>query len=167
MKTVLDRLEEELLQNPETTFSGKCKNVVFGWGAYMLWVTFMLGFYKLLIPEFGDIRLIYGFNPSDGYLFVTSCIFAPLFEEIVFRLVPLQIARIFNKGRITLLVILFSSLLFGYGHALGVWAIPIQGIGGLLFCYVYLKNGYSYSSSVIMHFLINFSLFFKHIINNL
>lgn len=101
------------------------------------------------------------------YIFY-SCICAPVFEELIFRHIPLQTAKLIYdpnsaKGlKLTVLVILMSSFIFGWGHGRGWDSVILQGFLGVGFCYVYLKNGYSYWSSVILHSLYNlFWLFTK------
>ncbi len=152
---ILDKIELDLL-TPETTILGKIKNIIFGATTYIIWATFILTLYKLFIPEFNNIKLQF-FPPSQIYQFFSMCIFAPLAEEALFRL-PLSLIKTIPIEKITLFFIVFSSLLFGYVHH-GIWSIPIQGVAGLIFCYVYLKNNYSYISSVSMHFLINLYYF--------
>lgn len=86
---------------------------------------------------------------------------APFLEELMFRAIPLELSKIINIPKLTLLIIIAASLWFGMGHAYGKWNVPIQGVGGVVLCYVYIKNGYSYLSIVAMHFLINLTYFLK------
>lgn len=159
MKNILDKIEKELLYTPETTPLGKFKNIVFGAAMYITWATLILWIYKNTIPEFKNIELSF-YRSSIQLTFFSMCVFAPLVEETLFRLGPLQLVKNIQSERITLIVILLSSIIFGYVHH-GVWSIPVKGIAGILFCYVYLKNGYSYISSVFCHFLVNFYYFLK------
>ena len=91
---------------------------------------------------------------SPEFMFVVACIFAPLFEELVYRQ-HLSVVKYIKIPGILIYAVLLSSYLFGEAHSLGVWSVPVQGVAGLIFCYVYIKNGYSYVSSVLMHFMIN------------
>jgi len=158
MRNLIGKLELELLHTPETTTLGKIKNIIFGAAAYIMWATFILFIYKSFIPEFGTIKLQFMFVESTIHSFISMCILAPLVEEVFFRK-PLSLLKKFEHEKIILLYVLFSSTLFGYIHSQGAWSVPIQGVAGLLFCYVYLKNGYSYISSVACHFLVNFYYF--------
>lgn len=94
--------------------------------------------------------------------FFFACIFAPLWEELAFRHAPMLIAKHFNKAskkvNLTWPVVIISSVIFGWGHGQGPISLLIQGVGGLLFSWVYLKNNYSYWSSVALHCLWNISL---------
>jgi len=155
---IIGKLELELLHTPETSILGKIKNVIFGAALYISWATFVLFLYKTFVPEFSGVNLQFMYFPkSDMYIFISSCILAPFIEEIFFRK-PLNLLKKFEQEKAILWYILFSSTLFGYLHN-GSWSIPIQGVAGLIFCYVYLKNGYSYFSSVACHFLVNFYYF--------
>lgn len=151
-----EKLEKEFLFTPETSTLGKIKTSVFGAVVYILWAAFIIFLYKSFIPEYR----MPGFNPfqeSREHLFIASCIYAPFFEELVFRS-WLGWFKSDQYTKYTLYLVLLSSLFFGYAHN-GAWSIPIQGVGGIIFSYVYLKNGYSYLSAVFTHFLINFYYF--------
>lgn len=156
MKNKLKKFGEELLKQ-ETTLFGKIRNVVFTAVLIVLWTNFVLWLYKATIPEFGFLSttIFTTFSYSPEFMFVVLCIFAPLVEEYLFRKHLSVIKNIKIEGLFVFAVI-FSSIIFGIGHKLGIWAAPIQGVGGLLLCGVYIKNGYSYWSSVATHFLINF-----------
>lgn len=163
MQNWIGKLELELLHTPDTTFFKRIKNILFGAFMYIIWATVILAIYHLFIPEFKPGSSI-NFNFSKEFLFVEMCIFAPLFEELLYRVLPLESAKLFNKARFTLLTALLSSVIFGLAHSGGTWAVPVQGVGGLFFCYVYLKNGSSYWSSVLMHFIINFFYFIIYVL---
>lgn len=89
--------------------------------------------------------------------FFFGCIIAPLIEEILFRHLPLQVIRATKKEELLVPTILFTSVVFGLMHE-GAASIPIQGVFGLIASIVYLKNGYSYISSVALHAIWNTSL---------
>ncbi len=153
---ILNELEIEFIHTPETTLLGKIKNIIAGVAVYIVWATAVLSLYKLTIPEFSHLKLQF-YPISEIYTFISVCIFTPFFEEFLFR-TPLLILKGVTYKRVSLWAILVSSVIFGYAHY-GLWSIPVQGVGGIIFCYVYLKNGYSYISSVIMHSLINLYFF--------
>ncbi len=161
MKNLLNEIELELLHTPETSILGKIKNIIFGATLYITWATLILLIYKTYIPEFKDIKLQFSWfsEPSQIYMFISSCILAPFMEELYFR-TPMLFLKRMNIEKIILYYVIFSSAIFGYMHK-GAWSIPVQGVAGILFCYVYLKNNYSYLSSVICHFLVNFYFFLK------
>lgn len=160
MRKLITNFTEDTLK-PEVSVFGKLKNIIFGAVLYVIWAQLVFLLYGATIPEFmaTDIMLqivqtlqVRKFSPE--FMFVVMCIFAPIFEELIYRQ-HLSIARYIKIPGILLYAVLISSLLFGKAHSLGVWSAPVQGVAGLIFCYVYIKNGYSYVSSVIMHLFIN------------
>lgn len=160
MRKIIDKLEAHLSQ-AETTFLGKLKNVLSGAVLYLAWAIFVIYIYEHEIPEFKKIPSFFSLfriPPSQIYTFITICIFAPFIEEVFYR-TPLSIAKEIKIKGAVLYTAMFSSILFGSRHELGNWSVPIQGVAGLLFCYVYIKNGYSFISSLSMHFLINLYYF--------
>lgn len=70
-----------------------------------------------------------------------SIIKAPLNEELIFRLLPLGLTRIWTQSLPVLLcVAAVSSVIFGYSH--GGWShIAMQGILGFGFALMFLKSG--------------------------
>lgn len=84
--------------------------------------------------------------------FFLACVFAPVWEEIAFRYVPLTIAsRYFKKSFMQIAI--GSAIFFGYIHGSPI-NIMIQGVFGLLFTIVYIRNGLSYA--IASHALWNF-----------
>ena len=149
----------------ETSLFGKCKNIVLGVVAYLLWAEAIFWIYGKTLPEFMGVEIFQVLlqkKPLSRELkFSVACILAPVLEEALYRL-HLSIAGQFQviKG-ILLYAVVVSSILFGEAHVFGVLSVPVQGMAGLLFCYVYIKNGYSYISTVTMHFLINLYLYLQ------
>jgi len=98
------------------------------------------------------------------FLFFRACILAPLWEEAVFRVLPIKVAQVLGKkdtsnSNLLLWTCIASSIIFGIGHG-SVFNILLQGVGGLLFSWLYLKNNNSYWSVVGAHFLWNFMIIF-------
>ena len=108
-------------------------------------------------------------NPFGYYnvlLFVSILVQAPLFEETIFRLVPLTITVFFTKKPIVVLtaVVLFAAL-FGAIHPYGAVGRARVAIAGLVFGVMFLKcgglNGRSikgWLSSVVAHSAANLFL---------
>ncbi len=98
--------------------------------------------------------------------FFEACILAPLCEEVLFRHLPFQLLKNIKGFKNYLFpVMLFTSMVFGYMHQ-GISSIPLQGVTGFVLCIVYLKNGFSYWSSVTLHAMWNFAIIcdlFKYI----
>lgn len=101
----------------------------------------------------------FGFNPPPTplYLFVTACLIAPITEELVFRWSPLTVVKRYPV--LTWPVIVISSWVFGWMHG-GPTHVLIQGVFGVVFSVVYIRNGYCYWSSVFTHFLWNTTVIF-------
>lgn len=77
---------------------------------------------------------------TDDMLY--SNITAPIWEEVVFRGVPLWlVTRLRQSEDFIPGVAVASSLIFGVLHDGGITSIALQGIGGLVFCALYLKCG--------------------------
>lgn len=103
---------------------------------------------------------------SPFFTFFFACIMAPLWETLVFQVFPLRLALFFTDGKgektrnsFVWLFAIFASIIFGLGH-FGVISILIQGVGGMLYCWLYLRNNLSYWSPVVAHSIWNFIMIF-------
>ena len=103
------------------------------------------------------LYLLIGLEQVPAYEFTLGniflcCIFAPIWEEIAYRYIPLTIAiRHFKKSFIQIAIGL--AIFFGYIHGSPL-NIMIQGVWGLLFTFVYIRNGLVYA--IASHALWNF-----------
>jgi len=88
--------------------------------------------------------------------FFFAVIFAPIWEEAVFRYAPLKIIGSVNQS-LTWPIVVITSIVFGLLHG-GVNNILIQGFGGFVLAYVFIKNGWDYKWSVAYHALWNLSV---------
>ncbi len=146
----------DILGSPSTSIFDRSRNIALGFVIILFWVVGMQAFLSLFIegyptfvprtPDFTFARFFF------------SCIRAPLWEELAFRVAPLTIAKTLNPKSIVPVVIL-SSIVFGLGHGYGTISLLFQGVMGLIFAWIYLKNGYNYLSAVSIHFLWNFFCF--------
>lgn len=139
------------------SFSHKFQTIVFGWAASFFGVCTVLLLFQFLLPESGW-KLVKGVQ--DYKIILYACIVAPLVEELVFRHAPLQLlkqTKDYKKKEFFLVVI--TSVLFAMIHG-NFGNVYVQGVGGFVFSYVYIKNGYSYISAVITHSLYNLTLMF-------
>lgn len=139
------------------------KNLSVVLGAFagiIIWLTVLLKGYSFIVG---------GINPFTGSplftplgVFIMACLVAPLWEEAVFRHAALRIGKSFKERGMDMLIpiSIISSAIFGWGHGSGPISITIQGIVGMLLCYVYVKTNYNYWCAVITHFLWNFSLMY-------
>lgn len=138
------------------SFKEKIKNVFIALG--LSWVamgvaTLIMTILKVNIPSLvtpkplpESIDAIFLYLAALFFVVIT-----PLWEEAVFRLIPLKIVQRVTKNRIALIVVvLTSSILFGWIHG-SVYNIFLQGIFGLMLCWLFLKNNNSYFSCVVAH----------------
>lgn len=87
---------------------------------------------------------------------VGACVLAPVTEEIFFRWAPFQFIRgskDFEKYKWPLIVV--TSFIFGFIHG-NIINVYIQGVLGIFFAWVYLKNNFSLISSITAHAIWNF-----------
>jgi membrane protease YdiL (CAAX protease family) len=158
-KGKLEVLILRYLLKKETAFVGKVLNIFTGF-SLMLWLqfSFILLFakiYRMQEIDYGIFFQVNSYQLLSWYeKFLKSCIFAPIWEELLFRYAPIEIARRAGEKKYLLPVIATSSIIFGLAHY-GVVSIFIQGIGGLIMSILYVKNGYSLTSSFVLHFLWN------------
>ena len=132
----------------ELSVVDKLRNIVFALAIYIAW-TFLIGY---IISSLAGDRNYYHHNTyvfDLNYLFY-ACILAPLWEELLFRKVPITIANIINP-KLLWPVIIMSSAIFGWSHGDGMRSLLLQGVLGVTTSYVYIKNGNSYWSIVIIH----------------
>lgn len=98
--------------------------------------------------------------PAFKLFFV--CVVAPLWEEFVFRVFPLNLHRtgfLIKNYRLFLLHFsLFSSMLFGLLHGSPI-NLLFQSMAGFTLCWLYLKNNRSYVSIVATHAIWNLIVF--------
>ncbi|PCI28496.1 hypothetical protein COB55_03800 [Candidatus Wolfebacteria bacterium] len=79
-----------------------------------------------------------------------AIIFAPLWEELLFRFFPLEIYKSIGDKRLLLPIVFASSIIFGWLHG-GVVNILIQGVSGLTMSWVYINHNGGYWAGVLSH----------------
>lgn len=105
---------------------------------------------------------------SQTFMFFLACVLAPIWETVCFVWGPIKFAQLLSSIAVKMgvpavgIVAVFAvsfAIFFGilHGSALN---ICIQGVAGLLFCWLYLKNNNSYWSVVIAHAIWNFMIIF-------
>lgn len=134
----------------------KLKYISLGYIASVLWMFIAQEIISYMgYPyEYGEILQV---TPQWTFFYV--CIFAPLWEEALYRYAPITIAKNLGKQYI-LPVIVASSLIFGWQHYQNPESVLLQGGVGFVLCYTYIKAGYSYFSSVLVHSFYNLSMIF-------
>lgn len=132
------------------------------WVSIFMALAFNLSFFdiKQIISSNIAIGLFEKINLSiDARLkFFLACIMAPLWEESIFRYFSIRFAQfcdaLIKRAWMLLPMVLLSSIVFGILHGT-VFNILFQGVGGLIFCWLYLKNNNSFWSVVAAHGLWN------------
>lgn len=143
---------KSLLANPETTFVGKFKNILLGMFLCISWIALVHSVETFLQPR-PKAEYELTVNYLIQWLF-WACMMAPLTEEVIYRHAPLKVASLVSKEAIVP-VILASSVIFGFAHGAGYLSVIKQGVLGFVFACVYIKNGFSYWSSVTLHSMWN------------
>lgn len=121
---------DRIIGTPSKTLFDKIKNLVFCFVLMFLWVNGIIMFLNFLNTP---LQL------TPQVSFFLSCIVTPIAEEAMYRGAPLTIASTLNKKLITPTVV-FTSMWFGYDHGMGSVSILIQGVGGFVLAWLYLKN---------------------------
>lgn len=96
-------------------------------------------------------------------VFVFTCLIAPMWEELIYRWLPLMLTRKIHRHTghdYTIYAILLSSAVFGIGHNNGIYSILLQGVGGVILSYLFILNGYRYWYNVLAHALWNASILY-------
>lgn len=96
-------------------------------------------------------------NASTVFNTVATIIFAPLFEEIIFRGIASEYLLSKNVNKVV--IVLVTSFMFGLSHVLGLNYILFFGVFGMLLSIVYLKERNLWYC-VILHSLYNISSLF-------
>ena len=127
-----------------------------GYALCILWLVFIS---ILQVYVFGYPDVEYSINQSWPYIIFFYVIWAPLWEEALYRYAPLTIAKHLGPQFITPVAI-GSSCIFGWGHTNSAEGVLLQGVLGFILSWVYLKSRFSYISSVITHALYNTTVLF-------
>ncbi len=110
---------------------------------------------------FSALYVVAGLEQLDTepslYLFFASCILAPVWEEFIYRHVPLQIAKNYFKKNLVEIAI-GCAVVFGLHHGCSL-NILIQGVFGIMFTWVYIRNGLKWA--ICSHALWNFYCFIQ------
>jgi len=148
-------LEEEI----GIKWLGKAKNISLAFVAMIVASILMFAFLSMFFPGMPILRE-HDHNQITARALLFVCVIAPLWEELVFRHVPIRIAKSVpgGYGNLLLPIVLGSSVIFGLVHG-GPPNILFQGVGGFLMAIVYIRNGYDYWSAVILHSTWNLFVF--------
>lgn len=134
-----------LIGPPATRLVDKLKNITVTYTVIAIWIFFI----SMILHWVNGWQANSHIYDMKQYLFF-ACFLAPLWEELAFRYVPITFAKSLGKDFI-LPAIVLSSIVFGWGHGAGIISLLIQGMMGFVLSLLYIKNNYSYWSSVIVH----------------
>jgi len=162
------------MERQNLTFRQMAWNALATYGFCFLWViTIQLGLFflgALLGADAGKgvIELVMPASQSQPSTF-QALIWAPFFEELLYRVLPLSLAAAWDKGDgrlIRFTMIAFCGVLFGLGHG-SVVSILFQGVLGYMLARLFVKNYTSmvgaYLSCVFVHFAYNYTLTFLYV----
>lgn len=110
----------------------------------------------------GPARSIFEENSIQYDAFI-ACIWAPIWEEMMYRWAPIQIVKRLKKEEIMWPVIIISSATFGWGHEECQEGVFIQGIFGIISSYIYLKTNRIWNCIVIHSLYNGIILFFPYL----
>lgn len=151
---------KKFLKRKETTLLGKLSNIATAYIAVLICNSLVVLLYGYLFATKQTdqffVQPVYKHEFLMQFFFM--CISAPIWEEALFRFAPIEIIRKTKKSLLFPFIII-TSIVFGWLHG-SVENIWMQGVFGLIASVLYIKNNYSYLSSVCLHFLWNTSLFF-------
>lgn len=129
--------------------------------AVFIWIGFLpfTEFFTTLIPTDGIFEEIYHLFESTFLTmmdykiaaFLMICIFAPIFEEILFRGIILK--GMLNHGINPIIAIVVSAIIFGFAH-MNPWQFIGAGTLGAIFGFVYYRTK-SLFLPILLHALNN------------
>ena len=164
-------------QPTRRSFRDMTWNIFATYGCSWLWVCYVVmllaaavgGSIGVGVPALSVTFHVLSFFPpvtaflqaSPGTAVFMALVFAPVFEEAVFRMLPLTFVRDKHPDKVRAVQIVICGILFGiiHGHPVNIF---IQGFVGYMLGRLYMKNGNSqftaYISCVVVHAAYNFSV---------
>lgn len=164
-------------QSNRRSFREMAWNIFATYGCSWLWVCYFLmltaaaagGVIRPSVPALSVTLHWLSFFPpvsaflqaSPGTAIFMALVFAPVFEEAVFRMLPLTFVRGKSPDKVRAVQIVICGILFGiiHGHPVNIF---IQGFVGYMLGRLYVKNANSqftsYVSCVFVHAAYNFSV---------
>jgi membrane protease YdiL (CAAX protease family) len=166
-----------MTQSDRRSFRDMTWNLFATYGSAWLWVCFFL----FLINAVAGARVVGSipilsvtlhwlsfFSPVDAYLrtspgavLLLTLVFAPVFEEALFRMLPLTLVKGKSADKVHAVQIAVCAIAFGYMHG-SPMNIPIQGFVGYMLGRLYVRNANSqfssYISCVFVHAAYNFTV---------
>jgi membrane protease YdiL (CAAX protease family) len=152
------------LNSPSTTFFAKFRTIILGYIVLAVWMVanshFMTWLYPPPPPDPNMIGIPPDYVPPFRYDFFFAVLWAPFWEEFTFRHAAGLIVKKIGNGFLMPIMII-SSVIFASGHSDSLQLnVMRQGVMGMIFFYVYVKNGYSVWSSMLLHAAWNATVMF-------
>lgn len=149
------------------TFSGQLGTIALGLLACLVWAFIAIWIWQFLYkPSPASILSLGGFKLHPFHLHDVDfnyvsvwgditfiLILCPLWEELAFRVIPIQIARVVPRN-LTWPIVLMAGFIFGWYHG-SLANIIMQGVLGVIMTWVYIRNGFSFMSSFLTHAFYN------------
>lgn len=130
-------------------------------------LSFLIVAISLLIyaPDSTGADFLHKKHPAE--LFLSTCIFAPLIETMVFQTLIIALARNFISKKIGIQVFI-SALLFSLIHFYSIWYIVFAFLIGLIFAtgyVIYQRNSEikAFAAIACVHFLRNLISFIAEV----
>jgi len=133
----------------------KASNIVIALGVGLIVILTFDFIFKVILGDMSPLPHFSKEIPPFPLIF-TALITAPIFEEMIFRYAPLELLKstqIFRENK--WLIVFLIGILFGWLHG-NYYNVYCQGVMGVAFGWVYIKNQMSYISAVVAHSLYNF-----------
>lgn len=141
-----------------TSILTKARNIALGLVMCICWFFVISTLIKFISPPpIITFQLINSPPPPFLYILFFSWIAAPITEQLAFCHGPLTLVKDREPKKILALSFIMCYI-FGILH--GGHGVVKQGVLGAIFTGVYIKNGYCYWSSVIIHSLWNVYVYF-------
>lgn len=141
------------------SISSKLANIVVALGVALLIICVLSASFKLLFGV--DSRYpAFTKSPVSGVYLFYLCVMVPFLEEFIFRFLPIEILKnteIFKRHKWYFIILI--GIIFGWAHG-SIINVYCQGVVGIALGWVYIRNQYSYLSSVTLHSLYNFLVAF-------
>ncbi len=158
------------MERQNLTFRQMAQNALATYGFCILWViTAQLALILLVGWLFGTPPkgvIVWTLGATRQPTMFEALVWAPVFEEILYRAMPLLLAAAWDRGdgrNIRMMQIVVCTILFGVVHG-SILAILFQGVLGYMLARLFIKNHTSlagaYLSCVFVHFCYNYTLSF-------
>lgn len=168
------------MENETRSFRDRLQDMLATFGASFLWLltaVVILAVLSVIVPAADELsrplsvtahwlasaQAAARSGPAPDPLY--GLFLAPWFEEALFRLLPLTLAKRYgNRATVQIVAVSVSGMVFGVLHG-GLVHVAIQGVVGYLLARLFLRNSTSsaftgYLCCVAVHAACNYAVFF-------